>query len=280
MKKLYLVITVLILTVNIWAQAPQKMSYQTVIRDASNTLIASTTVGIRISVLQGSASGSAVFVETHAPTTNLNGLASMEIGTGTPVTGTMAGIDWSAGPYFIKTETDPSGGTSYSIIGSTELKSVPYALYADNAITYTGGAGISITGNVIANSAPDQTVSITGVGGTSITGSYPNFSVSSSAVPKIIAGTSSGGFTPTIINGGGFTVAHISTGNYTITFNTPFATIPSAVASIYNYGNFSAQIEVNSVTTSTFKIKTYLTTTGPGVNPVNNMAFSFIVIGN
>ena len=128
------------------AQAPEKMSYQTVIRDSASVLITSTTVGIQISILQGAASGAAVFVETHTPTTNANGLANLEIGTGTPVTGTMAGIDWSAGPYFIKTETDPLGGTAYSIVGTSQLMSVPYALFSANGtpgpVGPTGANGV------------------------------------------------------------------------------------------------------------------------------------------
>lgn len=120
-----------------FAQAPQKMSYQSVIRDASNALVTDAAVGIQISIVQGSPAGAAVFVETHAPVTNANGLASVEIGSGTPITGTIAAIDWSNGPFFIKSETDPSGGTNYTLSGTTELLSVPYALYAANA----GGDG-------------------------------------------------------------------------------------------------------------------------------------------
>jgi len=125
-------VTFMSLPGQLFAQAPQKMSYQTVIRDADGVLIQNDLVGIRISVLQGSANGTVVFVETHALNTNANGLASLSIGTGTPVTGTMAGIDWSTGPYFIKTETDPTGGTNYSIDATSELMSVPYALYSAN----------------------------------------------------------------------------------------------------------------------------------------------------
>lgn len=143
MKKINLLICALVyllISTSTFAQAPQKMSYQTVIRDASNTLISTTTVGIQISILQGSASGTAVFVETHTPTTNTNGLATLEIGMGTPVTGTMSGIDWSAGPYFIKTETDPLGGTAYTITGTSELISVPYALFSANGTPGATGA--------------------------------------------------------------------------------------------------------------------------------------------
>jgi Chaperone of endosialidase/Collagen triple helix repeat (20 copies) len=112
------------------AQAPQKMSYQAVVRNSNNELLASKTVGMRISILQGSATGTAVYVETQTPATNANGLASVEIGGGTVVTGTLAGINWAAGPYFIKTETDPSGGSNYSITGASQLMSVPYALFS------------------------------------------------------------------------------------------------------------------------------------------------------
>ena len=113
-----------------FAQAPQKMTYQAVIRDASNNLITNTTVGMQISILQGSSSGTAVYVETQAPITNTNGLATLEIGNGIIVSGTFATINWATGVYFIKTETDPTGGTAYTITGTSQLLSVPYALYA------------------------------------------------------------------------------------------------------------------------------------------------------
>ncbi|MBI2966488.1 MAG: collagen-like protein [Bacteroidetes bacterium] len=114
----------------LFGQAPNKMTYQAIIRDGSNLLVTSLPVGMQVSILQGSSTGTAVFVETHTATTNINGLVTLEIGTGTPVTGTIGAIDWSAGPYFIKTETDPTGGTTYTITGTTELLSVPYAFWA------------------------------------------------------------------------------------------------------------------------------------------------------
>jgi hypothetical protein len=132
MKKLITILAAVLLTASIWAQSPQKMSYQAVIRNASNSLVTNTAVGMQISILQGSTSGTAVYVETQTPTTNANGLVSLEIGGGTVVSGTFAAIDWSAGPYFIKTETDPTGGSTYSITGTSQLLSVPYALSAGN----------------------------------------------------------------------------------------------------------------------------------------------------
>ncbi len=99
---------------------------------------------MRISILQGSVEGTAVYVETQVSTTNSNGLVTIEIGGGTPVTGTFTGIDWSTGPYYIKTETDPAGGVNYpAIVGTSQLLSVPYALYAKNSESATDAVKIS-----------------------------------------------------------------------------------------------------------------------------------------
>jgi len=132
MKKIFTFIGAVLLTASVFAQAPQKMSYQAVIRNSANALITNTNVGVKISVLQTTSTGTAVYVETHAATSNANGLVTLAIGNGTPVTGTFAAIDWASGPYFIKTETDPAGGTNYTIVGTSEMLSVPYALYSAN----------------------------------------------------------------------------------------------------------------------------------------------------
>lgn len=122
------------------AQSPEKMTFQAVIRDAGNALVTNSTVGMQFSILQSTATGSAVYIETHSVATNANGLATVEIGLGNVVTGSFSSIDWANGPYFIKTETDPTGGTAYTISGTTQFLSVPYALYAKKA-------GNSFSGN-------------------------------------------------------------------------------------------------------------------------------------
>lgn len=130
MKPLITILTTILITASVFAQSPEKMSYQAVIRNSNDALVSNTQVGVKISILQGTATGTAVYAETQAPTTNLNGLVSLEIGTGTVLTGTFAVIDWANGPYFMKTETDPTGGSNYTISGTSQLLSVPYALHA------------------------------------------------------------------------------------------------------------------------------------------------------
>ena len=143
-KHLFLVVTLLLTCIfplsTALGQSPEKMSYQAVIRNSSNQLVTNQAVGMKISILQGSISGTSVYEEIYNPnpTTNANGLLTVEIGGGVPVSGSFASIDWSAGPFFIKTETDPNGGTNYSIIGTSQLLSVPYALHAKTAETVTG----------------------------------------------------------------------------------------------------------------------------------------------
>ncbi len=133
-----------------FAQTPQKMSYQAVIRDTSDQLAVMQTIGMRISVLQGSPSGTAVYVETHTAFTNQNGLVTLEIGAGTPVSGVFANIDWTSGVYYLKTETDVTGGTNYDVVSTTQMLSVPYALYAAaSEAPFNVGTGLSLTGNTI-----------------------------------------------------------------------------------------------------------------------------------
>jgi trimeric autotransporter adhesin len=131
------------------AQSPQKMSYQCVVRNSSGELVTNQTVGIKISILQASATGTVVFSETYNPNpqTNANGLVSLEIGGGTPASGTFSSINWASGLYFLKTETDPTGGTNYTITGTSQLLSVPYALHAKSVEGYDSTDVVTISGN-------------------------------------------------------------------------------------------------------------------------------------
>jgi uncharacterized protein (TIGR02145 family) len=147
MQRVLHLVVLLFISINLFAQAPQKMTYQAVIRNASNNLVVSSPVKMKISILQGSASGTAVYSELHNPTTNANGLVSIEIGSGTSPVGTIGSINWGNGTYFLKTETDPTNGTNYSIVGTSQLLSVPYALQANNA--GNGFNRVSATGDTL-----------------------------------------------------------------------------------------------------------------------------------
>lgn len=174
------------------SQAPEKMSYQAVIRNGSGQLLGNQAIAIRVSVLQGSPAGAAVYSERLTGNTNANGLISMEIGTGTVLSGTFASIDWSSGSYYLKTETDPAGRTSYTIIGTSQLLSVPYAMYAKSA----GGGGGSFTipyTNTVNNAS--TLFSLTNDGdGTSLEGVNNTTTSSITAVRGIVSNTAPGGF--------------------------------------------------------------------------------------
>ena len=163
MKKFSFLIAILLLALSIQAQAPQKFSYQTVIRNSSNQLLVGQTVGIKISILQGSANGNAVYVETHSPQTNANGLATLEIGGGTLLSGNFANINLANGPFFVKTETDPNGGNNYTITNTSQLLSVPYALYSNSTSSSVSSSGDTL---FIGN----QSYIIPGISAANITG--------------------------------------------------------------------------------------------------------------
>ena len=138
-----------------FAQVPQKMTYQSVIRNTNGDLVTNTSIGVQISILKDSPSGQAVYVETMSNTTNENGLLTLEIGGGAPITGTFAAINWATGTYFVKTETDPTGGTNYTIIGVGQLLSVPYALFSERS-TNLGKSTIYLTDDITDEAAAAQ----------------------------------------------------------------------------------------------------------------------------
>ncbi len=181
MKWICTILVVVLMTASVWAQAPEKMSYQAVVRNASNELVVNTGIGMQISILKGSVTGEAVYVERQFPSTNANGLVTIEIGAGIVVSGDFSAIDWASDTYFVKTEVDLNGGANYTIAGTSQLLSVPYALHAKTAESITGeisesdpvyvasqAANITATdianlGNLSGVNTGDQTISRTGL---------------------------------------------------------------------------------------------------------------------
>ena len=140
MKRIILsLVAIATITLSSFGQAPEGFKYQAVVRDAGNTILNNQAVGMRMTIQQGSIGGTTVYQETFSPTTNAYGLVNLEIGSGTVVSGNFTTIDWSAGPYFIETAVDVTGGTSYAVMGTSQLMSVPYALHAKTAESIVGG---------------------------------------------------------------------------------------------------------------------------------------------
>lgn len=146
MKKIYTLFVALIIMGCLMAQTPQSFKYQAVARDASGDVLVDQAIGMQISILQGSITGTAVYVETFMPTTNGFGLINLNIGEGTVVSGDITTIDWSADTYFIKIEMDLTGGTTYEEYGISQLLSVPYALHAKTAANTFSGNYSDLTG--------------------------------------------------------------------------------------------------------------------------------------
>jgi len=132
--RLFLTILIFLLCKNLsFAQTPQAINYQGVARDNSGNVIANQAVSLRLSILSGSATGIAVYVETHDLTTDGFGLFALKIGQGTVVTGNFDSISWGSSTYFYKVEIDPAGGDNYQLVGTNQFLSVPYALYAEHS---------------------------------------------------------------------------------------------------------------------------------------------------
>ncbi len=145
MKRTITFLSLILFVSNLFSQAPNKLSFQAIVRNANGELLKNNNVGFRIQVLQSTEFGAAVYVETHLTTTNENGLVTLEIGDGTIVTGKFDTINWNKGPYFLKTEIDPTGGSNYTISGTSQLISVPYALYAETTSLPPGLIRLSAT---------------------------------------------------------------------------------------------------------------------------------------
>lgn len=146
------IIAVIAFSSSLFAQSPGGFNYQAIVRDANSQVVANQSIGIQISIKHGSANGPAVYQETFSPFSNDYGLISLEVGTGSVVSGAFSAIDWAHGPFFMETAMDLSGGTNYMVMGASQLRSVPYALFAgtaENVTTKTYSVGDRAHGGIV-----------------------------------------------------------------------------------------------------------------------------------
>jgi hypothetical protein len=171
MKKLILtLVAIATISLSSFGQAPEGFKYQAVVRNASNTMLTNQAVGMRITIQYEVIGGNTVYQETFSTTTNAYGLVNLEIGNGTVVSGDFTTIDWANGPYFIETAVDVTGGTSYTVMGTSQLMSVPYALYAKTSGSSIPGPqglqGIQGPTGLTGPAGNDGAVGATGAAGT------------------------------------------------------------------------------------------------------------------
>lgn len=165
-------IFVLIFPIAICAQSPQYFNYQAVVRDNAGAVIANQYISLQISILQENVLGTVVYSEIHKKQTNQHGLVNLQIGDGAAVLGSMETVNWGADRYFIKIEIDKDGGTNFSELGTQQLVSVPYSMYANKAGNVFSGSWNDLTD--IPNDFSDG-VDNTGDAATEITGNEAVF---------------------------------------------------------------------------------------------------------
>lgn len=107
------------------SQAPSKINFQSVLRNTNGEVVSNSAVSLKISILSGTITGTAVYIETHSKTTDVVGLISLQIGGGTVLSGVFGAINWGSSAHFIKLEADFNGGNNYVLLGTQELMSVP-----------------------------------------------------------------------------------------------------------------------------------------------------------
>jgi hypothetical protein len=223
------------------AQSPQALNYQAVARTANGQIIPSQNIGVRISILDGSATGTTIFQETHSLTTNNFGLFTLGIGKGTAGTGTFSAIPWETGNKYLKVEIAPQGGSNYLIQGTSQLLSVPYALYAERTRLLAGNNTVTIAGNTIMGNyqAANNTILITG---NQIAGNYqPNADSTIRINGNVIGGNYKAANNTVVVTGN--TIA----GNYQPANNT-VAITGNTIAGNYVAGNNTVAIAGNSIT--------------------------------
>lgn len=264
MKKLIFTLLLCLVTTGlIFAQAPATFKYQAVVRDISGNIIPTQVVKFRITLLKGSPTGTESYKEQHTTATNQFGIANLEIGTGSSQVGIIDTIQWGNANYFIKIELDPTGSSGYTTMGTTQLLSVPYALYASKSQKSLNDNDTSATNEIQTLSYSSGQLSISNGNSINIGGNRTLFG-------KVWGGVS--------YSGDGYNVNCVADGIYNLAFITPFTTAPIIVARAQDNA-FPNETFVPSITNIT--INGFSIVAQDDNHPANNIhVCSFIVVGN
>lgn len=287
MKKIIL-ITLILISVFGFSQTPQKINYQAVARDIAGNIV-STAIGIKFQIYQGSTSGTLVYEETHTATPSSAGIFNVAIGGGSVVSGNFSTISWGTSTYYLKVSIDPNGGTSYATVGTNQLISVPYALFAENtnppalSVTPSGTANIlSVGPNTVAipvgSAASSPT--IIGVAPVSVT-PVPAVGTPTAYLIGSSTSTSTAGTTTLQINSPN-TISTVTPNNYSISV-APTSITGAGVANVSgSHPNYtvnvpapSISISSNSLTLTTGTVvSTQTFATGPWIQGSGTVALS------
>ncbi len=276
-------------------QSPTKFSYQAIIRAVGGQALTNQPIGMRLSILQGSDNGNAVYVETHTATTNAQGLATLQIGGGIVQSGSIAQIDWANGPYFVKTETDPEGGSAYAISGTSPLLSVPYSLFSANGMEKGTQAGQMMYWNgsdwiLIAPGSTGQTLTM--CNGVPTWGACPPSlaTLTTTNVQSVTSSSAISGGSITSDGGGAISARGVcwsTSPNPTVALSTKtvdgtgtgsFSSTVSGLTSSTTY--FLRAYATNSIGTGYGNELTITTFAGAGVTDIDGNSYETVVYGN
>ena len=189
MKQILTLLFILFIINTAHAQAPQGIPYQASARSSTGAILASTPISVRFTIRDSIATGAMKYRETHTVTTDANGMFSLVIGQGTPISGTFAAINWGQNAKFQQVEMDPTGGASFTDMGTQQMLSVPYSIYSNNGLP----AGVG--GDIIYHNGTNWVKLSAGLDGKvlKINGGLPVWSTDSISNTSLLIGSNYGG---------------------------------------------------------------------------------------